>query len=65
MSLDSVKSVLVYIGEKKQSIEMNISIACLEDLTLMKKKYCDLEVNKDEDGLYYLSIQLAKEEDYE
>lgn len=65
MSLDSVKSVLVYIGEKKQYIEMKISIACLEDLTLMKMKYSDLEVNKDEDGLYYLSIQLAKEEDYE
>ncbi len=59
--LDDLNSLLIYIGENKNIIEMNISVSCVTDLSILKKYFSNLTVFQDEDRLYYLSLKLKRE----
>lgn len=60
--IDTINSILVYVGSKEGCIEMNMSISCEDDLLVLKEKYSELLIDKDDDDLYYLSV---KEHSYE
>lgn len=62
-SLDSLNSLLIFVGEDADLISINICASCKENLFCLKESFPALFVQRDDDGLIYLSAKCRKDGD--
>lgn len=62
-SLDSLNSLLIFVGEDADLIRINICVSCKEELLCLKESFPALLVQRDDDGLIYLSAECRKDGD--
>ena len=62
-SLDSLNSLLIFAEEDGGLIRINICVSCKEDLFCLKESFPALFVQRDDDGLIYLSAKCRKDGD--
>lgn len=62
-SLDSLNSLLIFAEEDADLIRINICASCKENLFCLKESFPALFVQRDDDGLIYLSAECRKDGD--
>ncbi len=62
-SFSTLKSILFCVYEEKGVIQVNATVDTNSDFTKLKKIYSSIEIEKDEDELWYLTLKI-KEGDY-
>ena len=62
-SLDSLNSLLIFAEEDGSLIRINICVSCKEDLFCLGDSFPGLSVQRDDDGLIYLSAKCRKDGD--
>lgn len=63
ISFSTLKSILFCVYEEKGVIQVNATIDTNSNFTKLKKIYSSIEIEKDEDELWYLTLKI-KEGDY-
>ena len=63
ISFSSLKSILFCVYEEKGVIQVNATVDTNSNFTKLKKIYSSIEIEKDEDELWYLALKI-KEGDY-
>ena len=63
ISFSSLKSILFCVYEEKGVIQVNATVDTISNFTKLKKIYSSIEIEKDEDELWYLTLKI-KEGDY-
>ena len=63
ISFSSLKSILFCVYEEKGVIQVNATVDTNSNFTKLKKIYSSIEIEKDEDELWYLTLKI-KEGDY-
>lgn len=59
-SFDSLSMLLLFAEEKKEKIVINIGVCCEEELFSLKSTFPLLDVEKDDDGLFCLGLELER-----
>ena len=59
-SFDSLSMLLLFAEEKKEKIVINIGVCCEEELFSLKSAFPLLDVEKDDDGLFCLGLELER-----
>lgn len=59
-SFDSLSMLLLFAEEKKEKIVINIGVCCEEELFSLKSTFPLLDVEKDDDGLFCLGLDLER-----
>lgn len=59
-SLDSLKNILIFVGESDEIYTVNISIECDCDLSCLNERIPMLNFERDEDDIQYLSMNFDK-----
>lgn len=62
-SLDSLNSLLIFAEEDTDLIRINICASCKENLFCLSESFPGLSVQRDDDGLIYLSAECRKDGD--
>lgn len=60
-SIDSLTLLLLYAEEKGGKIAVNISALCESELSTLQYEFQNLSATRDEDGLWYLSLEIEKD----
>lgn len=63
ISFSTLKSILFCVYEEKGVIQVNATVDTNSNFTKLKKIYSNIEIEKDEDELWYLTLKI-KEGDY-
>ena len=62
LSLDTLTSLLLFVGQKDGALCVNLSAACDADMTLLCRRFPLLTAARDEDGLWYMTAVLSEKE---
>lgn len=60
-SIDNLSLLLLYAEEKTGKIAVNISALCKSELSVLQNEFQNLSAACDEDGLWYLSLEIEKD----
>lgn len=60
-SIDSLALLLLYAQENENFVTVNISALCNDELSVLKGEFKNLSAACDEDGLWYLSLEIKKD----
>ena len=63
LSLDSLTSLLLFVGREGDAVCVNLSAACGADMTALCRRFPTLTVTRDEDGLWYMTAAFPEKED--
>ena len=63
LSLDSLASLLLFVGREGDAVCVNLSAACGADMTALCRRFPALTVTRDEDGLWYMAAAFPEKED--
>ncbi len=58
--LNSMKSILIFVGKENENYKVNISVQCDTNLSLLNEQIPMLVSEYDEDGIWYLSLTFDK-----
>lgn len=61
MSLTSLSSLLFYAGEREGTVTAKAALCCHEDMGALCCEFPNVIIEKDEDGIQYLTLSIPKE----
>ena len=61
MSLTSLTSLLFYAGEREGTVTAKAALCCHEDMWALCCEFPNVIIEKDEDGIQYLTLSIPKE----
>lgn len=61
MSLTSLSSLLFYAGEREGTVTAKAALCCDEDMGALCCEFPNVIIEKDEDGIQYLTLSIPKE----
>lgn len=59
-SIATLSSLLLFAQEEAKSLQVRVCAACAENLSILCERFAQVEVLRDTDGLWYLTLTLEK-----